>query len=73
MWHVALEQELKSLLDIPRHVHTYAIILAAWTPRPSHAPPRERSDPLGELVERPATAPSWRTRRVIQRPWTLNL
>jgi nitroreductase len=43
-WHIAFEQELKTLLGIPAHINTYAIIPIGW--------PRGR---FGPVTRRPAT------------------
>lgn len=40
-WHVMFEQELKGILGIPRHVHTYAIVPVGW-PRGNFGPVTRR-------------------------------
>jgi nitroreductase len=40
-WHVMFEQEVKTILGIPRHVHTYAIVPIGW-PRGHFGPVRRR-------------------------------
>ncbi|HEY8201273.1 MAG TPA: nitroreductase family protein [Actinomycetota bacterium] len=42
-WHLAFEDEVRAVLGIPRHVHTYALVPIGW--------PRGR---LGTVVRRPA-------------------
>lgn len=42
-WHLALEDDVKAVLGIPRHVHTYALVPIGW--------PRGR---MGPVARRPA-------------------
>jgi nitroreductase len=41
-WHLALEREFKSVLGIPRNVHTFALVPVGW-PRGNFGPVKRRS------------------------------
>ncbi|HEX2396864.1 MAG TPA: nitroreductase family protein [Solirubrobacteraceae bacterium] len=48
-WHLALEPEFKSVLGIPRAVHTFALIPVGW-PRGNFGPVRRQ--PAAEVIHR---------------------
>jgi nitroreductase len=48
-WHLALESEFKSVLGIPRNVHTFALVPVGW-PRGNFGPVKRRQ--AAEVIHR---------------------